>query len=323
VAALGAPGERGVRVTAWEGAFAIDGLPIRVRVSAHPERLAPLLHALPEAPAAAAPAIDVEIAWRDDDRGPAAIAPAFFQGVVRVGVIEDGWVLRGAGAWLTVRRTEGTTRVVGGCRATPDSIAVFTRRTLFMALALALREHARFHVHAAMVADGERAWLLVGSSGRGKSTTALALGEVGMTALADDFVAVTKDGFAIPVPRAFHLSARTRHAFPALRESEQLPDTDRQAVVVAPRQARRRAVSAVICLEGVSDQTQVLQISASEVLGRLVEESALAVVDGATRVEEQLAALRTLAERPAVAARVGPDVLEQPALLRDQIRARL
>jgi hypothetical protein len=310
-------------VTGWEGAFAIDGLPIRVRVEGHVERLAPFLHALPEAPRVDVPAIDVELAWSDDDRGPRAIEPAFFQGVVRVGVIEDGWVLRGAGAWLTVRRTEGTTRIAGGCRAAPDSIAIFTRRTLFMALALALREHARFHLHAAMVADGERAWLLVGSSGRGKSTTALALAKSGMTALADDFVAVTAKGGAVPVPRAFHLSARTRQAFPSLCPSEPLPDADRHAVVVAPREARRRDVSAVICLEGVSERTQVLRASASEVLGRLVEESALAVVDGATLVEEQLAALRTLAERPAVSVRVGPDVLEQPATLREQIRARL
>lgn len=310
-------------MTEWEGSFALDGLPLRLRVDAHVERLAPFLHALPEAPRVDVPAIDVQLAWSADDRGPAPSVPAFFQGVVRVGVIEDGWVLRGGGGWLTVRRGEATTRIEGACGSEAASIAIFTRRTLFMALALALREHARFHLHAAMVADGTDAWLLVGSSGRGKSTTALALAQTGMQALADDFVVVTSDGSVCPVPRAFHVSSRTHRAFLSERAGEALPDPDRRAVAVAPREARRRTISALILLEGIEARTRVEPVTTSFVLGRLLEESAIAVVEGATRVDEQLEALRRLASAPALCVAVGPEVLTDPRSFCVAVRERL
>lgn len=64
-----------------------------------------------------------------------------------------------------------------------------------------LRSHV--HVHAAVVATAERSALLVGRSGRGKSTTSVGLAQVGLALYADDVALVdpaTRRPLAFPRP---------------------------------------------------------------------------------------------------------------------------
>jgi hypothetical protein len=75
-----------------------------------------------------------------------------------------------------------------------------------------LRRLGRFvHVHAAVVASDRRSLLVVGPSGRGKSTTAAALAQAGLTLYADD-VALIRPETLRPVafPRPVKLNAASR-----------------------------------------------------------------------------------------------------------------
>lgn len=76
-------------------------------------------------------------------------------------------------------------------------------------------EHAApelFFVHAAALADGGMATLLVGDSGAGKSTTAYALAASGMSYLSDELAPIDpRAGDVLPYPRAICL----KHAPPA------------------------------------------------------------------------------------------------------------
>jgi len=64
-----------------------------------------------------------------------------------------------------------------------------------------LRDQSRQLVHAAAVGNGDRGVLIVGKSGSGKSTTALASLFAGMNYVADDYCAVKLD----PKPRVYSL----------------------------------------------------------------------------------------------------------------------
>ncbi len=77
-------------------------------------------------------------------------------------------------------------------RSVLDSLCQF-------AVALALVTPRRALVHGAVVARGDAAVLLVGPSGRGKSTAALAALESGWELLGDDLAVVRRDG-GTPVP---------------------------------------------------------------------------------------------------------------------------
>ena len=102
--------------------------------------------------------------------------------------------------------------------------------------------------------------------------------------------------------RAWHLRPDTLRAFPA----------------AAPRGSSATAplVPALAVFPEIAPrpQTRVEPVEPAEALGRLVEASALVVVDGAARAPEHLALLgRIASEVPAVRVALGRDLLETPA----------
>lgn len=316
----------------------LDGLAIEARcegaLRAHdlddPELadpFAPLLGGLPElAPGGEGVPADVSVSLSlgSARAAPAPPTPSFFQGGVKVGRTSDGWLLRDGPCWVEVSTGAAPLRVEAHVPPGRHHLAGFLRTTLFVGLVLALRERGRYHVHAGLVRHARGSWLLVGPSGSGKSTTTVALASLGLEPLADDAVLVGQDGRVVALPRSFHLTERSLAAFPALRPRARAAVGGKHELELAASRPERLAPDAVVVLAGVSDRTACRPLAPTEALGHLVEGSALLVVDGATWVEEHLAALRSLvAGARAVELRVGPDALDRPALLREAIEAAL
>jgi hypothetical protein len=192
-----------------------------------------------------------------------------------------------------------------------------------VALAFALRHHGVFHLHAAALADGGRALLVPGQSGVGKTTLALALLEAGLAWLGDDsaFVAV-RDGApcAEGVARPFHLRPDTAGAFGRAAARAAPPDASGRRELdpeaAWPGRARRGPLRpGTLLFPEVARRptTAVEPLAPAEALGRLVEASALVVVDGAARAPEHLALLgRIASEARALRVELGEDLLRAP-----------
>ena len=91
----------------------------------------------------------------------------------------------------------------------PESLRdghVFSHVFLLIAVVVALRWRALFHVHAgALVSPGGSGILVAGGAGAGKSTLTLALLEAGCDYLGDDavFLRARVDPAVLALPRAF------------------------------------------------------------------------------------------------------------------------
>jgi hypothetical protein len=266
----------------------------------------------------------VSLALGSERSAPSPPAPSFFQGGVKVGRTASGWLLRDGACWVEVDTLAAPLRVEAHVPSGRHHLAGFLRTTLFVGLVLALRERGRYHVHAGLVREGGGTWLLVGPSGSGKSTTTVALASLGFDPLADDAVLVRRDGRVVPLPRSFHLSERSLSAFPELGPRARPSVAGKLELELAAPCHEALAPDVVVVLAGVGERTIAKALSPTDALGSLVEGSALLVVDGATAVEEHLAALRRLvAAASPVELRVGPDALARPSLLRERIEAAL
>jgi hypothetical protein len=191
-----------------------------------------------------------------------------------------------------------------------------------IALAFALRHHRVFHLHAAAVADGERAVLVAGDAHAGKTTLAVALLEAGLRALCDDAAFLGERGGALllqGIARPFHLRPATLRAFPRAAalagppDAEGRRDLDPALGWGAPR--RGPVAPGLLLFPEIvrAATTTVARMPAAEALGRLIEASALVVIDGAARAPEHLALLGRLAsEAPAYRVALGGDLLREP-----------
>ena len=321
-------------------AFQIDGLPVAVRGPLEEDSLrralAPSLGAYLEVPPSEHPAA-ITITWRVDSEGDLsaphlAREPSFVQGAIDVGVMDDGFLIVAVESYCTVVRRDGRSYID---LTTRDLTADYARRfVVHFALLLALREHRRFHLHAALVEvpDGS-GWLVAGPSGSGKTTTTLVLAVAGLRPLADDSVLLTPRRAALPVARPFHV-------FPAMLEPLRVGLERRlgEDLVTEARfgaagkldmklaHPRRDALSlsAVILLSSPSTHTVIRRPEQAFALGRLMEESAVLAMAGMPHRIEQLAALRALVEDlPVLDVSVGPDALATPRALRDAIEREL
>lgn len=96
---------------------------------------------------------------------------------------------------------------------------VFAAVLFNLALQLALRQHGLYYTHAAAVGDPDRPLLLVGNSGAGKTTLALALVRSGLPYLCDDalFLCAPQDQpRVLPFRRPVHLDRGTLALMPWL-----------------------------------------------------------------------------------------------------------
>ena len=180
-----------------------------------------------------------------------------------------------------------------------------------------------YHLHAAALAEADGgALLVVGQAEVGKTTLAVALLEAGLGALCDDaaFVADLPAGPRVQgLPRPFHLRPATLRAFPRLAacagppDAEGRRDLDPGAAWGPPRRDRLRP--GVLLFPELTGRplTAVEPLGPADALGRLIEASALLVVDGAAHPPEHLALLGRLASQArALRVSLGEDLLRAP-----------
>lgn len=255
-----------------------------------------------------APEVRCTVQTGADEAPPIAGDVSFFHGGVRVRRTDSGWVFRDLRCWVEVNLKARSI----GAHIPPGKhhLSGFFRTTVFVALVLQLRELARFHLHAGLVARGADVWLIVGPSGSGKSTTTLSLARAGFQPLADDAVFLTTDG-AFPLARPFHVTPKTLAAFPALVAMSRT-DIGKYEVVVASASAAPVHPTAIVFLAGPAAATRIERLEPVDALGFLIESSALVIVDGAAQVDEHLRVLaQWVAVTPAVLLHAGPDWLKR------------
>jgi hypothetical protein len=107
------------------------------------------------------------------------------------------------GPGFTATADAGAARMGG---TTPD-LGWAVRRAIQLVVTHVLAHHDRLVLHGGAVARGDRARVVLGGTGAGKSTLVLAALQSGWRALADDLVVVGPDGTVSGIPRALAVPA--------------------------------------------------------------------------------------------------------------------
>ncbi len=279
--------------------------------------LGPLAPAMPGAKPAHAH-VSLALVEALPPRAPSAVA-SFFHGRVQVHADDDG-ALHVEDGSACVRVDPGG-RAIHAALTEPalDPRGIFARTTLNIALVLALRWHARFHVHAGLCAtrDGQTL-LLVGPSGAGKSTTTALLGEAGLSMLSDDACLLSegdRHAIAAPLPRPFHLSAEALPRLPglsALGWDEIAPA--RLEARRAPAPSSPRHVDRILLISADrAPRTHVERVAPAEGFSGLLESSALLAAEGLPWRQAHFALLGVLAAQASTVTLVpGPDFFDDP-----------
>lgn len=238
----------------------------------------------------------------------------------------DAWMdahharLSGAsGVHGVVALAEGTAEL----RAPADGDHAAVATDLFSAcnlcVALLLGRMGRALVHAAAVAPpGGGAWLLVGDSGAGKTTTCANLVSAGWSYLSDDHVVLYRDDagrvMAEGLPRPFHLDAGWEDGGIVERRGNTDPHQR------WPGAWRRTAPLAGLLFPGVhaAEPTALAPLAAPDALAGLLRQSPWLLADRAA-APAVLALLRESALHPAHRLRLGMDTYADPALLAERV----
>lgn len=287
-----------------------------------------------------APEWRVRLRYRDRARAEIDVrawSPQFFFGVTQGYIGERGYAVSDARSSVVIDVRERLVDAVIA-RLSDEALPVTTSGLLHAALCLALRERALFELHASAVCDEQRAYLIAGNSGAGKTSLALAFIDAGCAYLGDDRTLLSLDPTAgAPValhayPRTFHVALTTAAAMPPVLSLARSADgiggklaLDPAAAFAGRLQRRWRGPIALL-LPSVtrSSTTEVTVASAADALGVLLEASALAWVDGIRGRDENLRVLAALADQCVpVRVALGRDALDAPARVADRIRALL
>ena len=226
------------------------------------------------------------------------------------------WTL-GAGA---VTELDGARGRLVGWRADGSALSIEERGRPFpVALQAWLQSRGVVTLHAAGVACAGRAALIVGDSGSGKSTTALACATAGFGFLGDDQIAVAWAG-AAPMAHSLFASARVDGTVPevwrAFPDVDQPPAGKVRVMLPAPGTAvvPSAALSAVIVASVDAGQKSLLErATAKEALRATVPSTLLGVVADRPVVLQGCA--RALLGRPTFRLRLGRDLDAVPGLV--------
>lgn len=196
-----------------------------------------------------------------------------------------------------------------------------------LSLAILLRGHGWFPLHAAALTRGEHGVLISARSGGGKSTAALSLVRNGWGYLSDDTVLLRSEGeriVAYSFRRHFCVNPDLASHFPELRESEWPPALSDPAKwkvdveQVYPGQFMATCTPRLIVLPDLVDapKSRVEPVDPKPVLERLISQGAFFLAPNSDVADRHLAALRALIDQSRTyRLHAGRDVLEEPRTL--------
>ncbi len=246
-------------------------------------------------------------------------------------VIENGWRLGlpcpadGAGRTADSSRVRfavagvGRFLIEGGCRviAWPEAGASdgdVSQQVLGPALALALMQQGHLVLHGAVIAIDDRAVVLLGDSGTGKSTTAAACAAAGHAVLSDDLAVVdyTDDGEVLvrPVAALVRLASAPLVS-PGTAARWASSDKFVHATTVNPSSRDRWSLGGCVALAW-GESLSLDRLAAVEAALLLVEHAFCRTAFGPAQAAAALHQCATLAERCPVARlarQSGPDSL--------------
>lgn len=175
----------------------------------------------------------------------------------------------------------------------PDREWLCTRQLLFIALTWALAHHERTVLHGALVAKDHKAVLLLGGTGQGKSTFAIAALSAGWQVHADDLVVLSNDGTGAltgyGIPKRMSISTETQ----ALLGSADLGDLE-----PVPGDPRHRSFLPTTALEHGAVEIASLALAGHDNNG-----GQLRPLDNATTLQEVVSSFG-LADEPQILKRV-------------------
>jgi hypothetical protein len=255
--------------------------------------------------------------------------PSFFFGVMQGFVRADGLAYGLEDGWSKTVVDLSRSSIDAAVFLREDGAPPTTSGMLHASLCLALRERSLFELHAAAVAHEEHgARLIVGHSGAGKTSLALALLSVGCAYLGDDRVLLRGDENAHTkvmlgaYPRTFHVPVASAAAFPSVLAASRATEGIGGKLSFDPEAAFRDAfrsqwrgpVSILLPRVARADRSVIVEASPSDALGALFESSALALVDGVRHRDDNLALLAAIANgATAFHVALGRDALDDPA----------
>jgi len=239
-----------------------------------------------------------------------------------LGLTADGVILSDySGSWFTVG---GSPPVICGVLArTPESADEPPRYLLQSALLLALCAIGVYELHAAGLCTTDRALLLVGESGAGKSTTATALASAGCRYLGDDGLMIRRRADDVELfahSPLFRLTENSLARFKAL-QGHASSDADGKwrfdASLAFPNRYLTywRGPTALLFLARSSGRASVLSdLAPAEAVGLLVEQSSAFGLDAHSTPRQHLDLLAQLVARSYVARlELGSEWLDDPA----------
>ena len=306
-AALTGDGALALSVDRELAAAVAPWLPTHLRLAARPRATAPaarlVVRVAPRAaPAAASPARRPDLVagdlrlWRDGER-------------MRLGTASGaGWT-----GVVDLARRHAT--LTAPADAFPEPPRATLHPMLLLATAYLLGRLGRALVHgAALIAPDGRAWLLVGDTHAGKTTTCATLVDAGWHYCADDHAILQPSAAGLVVegwPRVFHLDAGWDAGTPAGG-----PRRDVDAFARWPGRWRLAApLGGVLCPRVDADAaTTLAPLDAPARLAAIVRQSPWLAADP-TAAPALLALLQRAAARPGAALRLGPDTFRRPAPL--------
>ncbi len=280
-------------------------------------------------PANRGSAVDVEVSARrvDIPVDPAwkGLRPVFHLGPLQAWLRPDGYLLSDRRSWVTVDLSRHRLHLDWAVRG-ETSIGAHAQGLQHLGFLLLLREYGIFALHAGAVVFTDRAILIPGGCGVGKTTTCLAAMAAGASFMSDDKVLLRTGSHGVELlayPRQFHVDSRTASAFPQYRPLlSHEPFYDQKFALPVdnlcgdgPVLSWRGQVDIWMpAIELGLAQSELADATQADTFGRLLEASALTTVDGVEHRDEHLRALRDVVLRSrAFHLRLGGDLLSAPA----------